>query len=311
MAKKIASKQARAKQAKPKKKAKKQRPSRPAKGTKAKPPKPKRRKKIPPRAQAAKRFTAARATRKAAKASAAAIPSPSVAVAPTSPSAETRAGLPPPPAGTTINTIQEGLACIDQQRVVNNLDRGTLGEAPTPTGHTHEPTNARFVAHHAAQLEDELDRGEAAIKALEGHNLQRRLMWDLGLARTPRAVVVGRALFELRATSWEDASRGENYAIVNHINTRGPHHLSKTIANLLRSYDSKASTAAAAALAPLLRRALELLQSYSWLEARTRGVYLVGDGLTLFVDFPDWNWRDEKPPKLRRIRRHGKPPSSA
>lgn len=307
MAKKTASTNKRAKKVSQKKKAKKKKPSQPAEKTDRKPAKPKPGKN-PPQKPAAKPPAAARPARKASKTLAAVSPSRSGTVTPTSPSVETQQPAPPSTStDTSLVTVQEGLAFIDQQRVINNLDREPGGEAPTPTGTTHPPTNARFVAHHAVRLEGELDRGAEAIKALEGENLQRRLMWDLGCARQPRAVVVGRALHELRATSWENASRGENYAIVNHIKTRGPHHLSKTITKVLRTYDSKAAAAAGATLAPHLRRALEMLQAYGWLEARTRGVYLVGDGLTLFVNFPDWAWQDEAPPKLRRIRGHRKP----
>jgi hypothetical protein len=315
MAKKTASKKARAKQATPKKKAKKKKPTRPAK-----PAQPRRGKKA-----AAKTSTAAHSARKPTQNSAAVSPSPSVAVARTSPSVETQrpapvdqrfqqpnavtpqAGRLPTPAGAKAENMREGLAFIDQQRVINNLDRERWGAAPTPTGHAHEPANARLVAHHAARLEDELDRGAAAIAAMDSDNRQRELLWGLGLARKPRAAIVGRALFELHATSWENASQGKNDRIANHIRIRGPHHLSKTITEVLRTYDSKASTAAGATLAPHLRRALELLQHYDWLKARTQGVYLDGDGLTLFVDFPDWSRRDEEPGKLRRIRGHRKP----
>ncbi len=328
MAKKTASKKkSRAKRATPKKNAKKKKPSRPAKKTKRKTAKPKRGKKATPRKPTAKPSAAARSARKASKTLAVVSPSRSGDVAPTIASVETQQSAPvdqhlqqgiaatpqtasPPPATSApIENMREGLAFIDQQRVINNLDRDSWADAPTPTGPGtgHEPTNARLVAHHAARLEDELDRGAAAIEATTGVNLKRRLMWHLGLARKPRAVVVGRALYELRATSWEDASRGENYAIANHIKTRGPHHLSKTITKVLRTYDSKAAAAAGATLAPHLRRALELLQAYGWLKSRTRGVYLVGDGLTLFVNFPDWAWQDEEPPQLRRIPGHRKP----
>lgn len=328
MAKKTASKKKpRAKRATPKKNAKKKKPSRPAKKTKRKPAKPKRGKNATPRKPTAKPSAAARSTRKASKTLAVVSPSRSGDVAPTIASVETQQSAPvdqhlqqgiaatlqtasPPPATSApIENMREGLAFIDQQRVINNLDRDSWADAPTPTGPGtgHEPTNARLVAHHAARLEDELERGAAAIEATTGVNLKRRLMWHLGLARKPRAVVVGRALYELHATSWENASLGENYAIVNRINTRGPHHLNETLANLLRSHDSKASTDATAALAPHVSPSLELLQAVGWLKSRTRGVYLDGDGLTLFVDFPDWAWLDEEPPKLRRIRGHRKP----
>lgn len=309
--------------------AKKKKPSRPAKKTK--PAKPKRGKKATPRKPTAKPSAAARPARKSSKTSAVVSPSRSGAVTPTSGSVGTQQPAlvdqypkqdnaatiwtvsPPPATSASIENMREGLAFIDQHRVINNLDREPWGEAPTPTGpgHGHEPTNARLVAHHAARLEDELESGSAAIEAADGVNLKRQLMWDLGLARKPRAVVVGRALYALRATSWEDAPRGENYAIVKLINTRGPHHLSRTITKVLRTYDSKAPAAAGAALAPHLRRSLELLQAYGWLKARTRGVYLDGDGLTLFVDFPDWARLDDDPPKLRRIPGHQKPSSPA
>lgn len=328
MAKKTASKKkSRAKRATPKKNAKKKKPSRPAKKTNRKTAKPKRGKHATPRKPTAKPSAAARSTRRAPKHSAVVSPSRSGDVAPTIASVETQQSAPvdqhlqqgiaatpqtasPPPATSApIENMREGLAFIDQQRVINNLDRDSWADAPTPTGPGtgHEPTNARLVAHHAARLEDELERGAAAIEATTGVNLKRRLMWHLGLARKPRAVVVGRALHELCATSWENAPRGENYAIANHIKTRGPHHLSKTITKVLRTYDSKAAAAAGATLAPHLRRALDLLQAYGWLKARTRGVYLDGDGLTLFVDFPDWAWLDEEPPKLHRIRGHRNP----
>lgn len=330
MAKKTASKKkSRAKRATPKKNAKKKKPSRPAKKTKRKTAKPKRGKKATPRKPRAKPSVATRPARKVAKTSAAVSPTRSGAAAPTSPSVETQrpapvdqhlqqgiaatpqTASPPPATSAPIENMREGLAFIDQQRVINNLDRDSWADAPTSTGPGiyHKPTNAHLVAHHAAQLEGELERGAAAIEAATGINLKRRLMWHLGLARKPRAVVVGRALHELCATSWENASRGENYAIVNHIKTRGPHHLSKTITKVLRTYDSKAAAAAGATLAPHLRRALDLLQAYGWLKARTRGVYLDGDGLTLFVDFPDWAWLDEEPPKLHRIRGHRNPSS--
>jgi hypothetical protein len=324
MAKKTASTNKRAKQVSQKTKAKKKKPSQPAKKTDRKPAKPKPGKN-PPQKPAAKRPAVARPARKASKTLAAVSPSRSGAVTPTSPggkkqrtarvdqnlqkdtTATPQTVSPAPATSDSIENMRKGLAFIDQQRVINNLDREPGGEAPTPTGPGHEPANARFVAHHAVRLEGELDHGAEAIKALEGENRQRRMMWDLGCARKPRAVVVGRALHELRATSWEDASRGENYAIVNRIHTRGPHHLNETLANLLRSHDSKASTDATAALATHVNPALELLQAYGWLKARTRGVYLVGDGLTLFVNFPDWAWQDEEPPKLRRIPGHRKP----
>jgi len=324
MAKKTASRNKRAKQVSQKKKAKRKKPSQPAKKTDRKPAKPKPGKN-PPQKPAAKPPAVARPARKASKTLAAVSPSRSGAVTPTSPggkkqrtarvdqnlqkdtTATPQTVSPAPATSDSIDNMRKGLTFIDQQRVINNLDREPGGEAPTPTGPGHEPTNAHFMAHHAVRLEGELDHGAEAIKALEGENRQRRLMWDLGCARKPRAVVVGRALHELRATSWEDASRGENYAIANHIKIQGPHHLSKTITKVLRTYDSKAAAAAGATLAPHLRRALDLLQAYGWLEARTRGVYLVGDGLTLFVNFPDWAWQDEEPPKLRRIRGHRKP----
>ncbi len=324
MAKKTATTSKRAKKVSQKKKAKKKKPSQPAKKTDRKPAKPKPGKN-PPEKPAAKPPVVARPARKASKTLAAVSPSRSGAVTPTSPggkkqrtarvdqnlqkdtTATPQTVSPAPATNTSIENIRKGLAFIDQHRVINNLDREPGEEAPTPTGPGHEPTNARFVAHHAVRLEGELDHGAEAIKALEGENRQRRLMWDLGLARKPRAVVVGRALYELRATSWEDASRGENYAIANHIKIQGPHHLSKTITKVLRTYDSKAAAAAGATLAPHLRRARDLLQAYGWLKARTRGVYLDGEGLTLFVDFPDWAWLDEEPPKLHRIRGHRKP----
>ena len=198
--------------------------------------------------------------------------------------------------------MRNGLAATDQQRAVNNLDRVRGSTAPNQTGHDHNPHNAAFVAVHVGQLENELERNAVALEALRGAQRTKQMMWDLGLARKPRAVTVGRAVLELGAVTEEDAQKARNEQVAGHMNTDDKrHHLSRTILKQLSSSTSKSGAQFNAALAPLLRPALAILQHYEWLRAGRVGVYLVGDGLTAFVDFPDWSWRDEEPKqKLRR-----------
>jgi hypothetical protein len=207
-----------------------------------------------------------------------------------------------PSAGISVEAMRNGLAATDQQRVVNNLDRVGGSLAPTQTGPTHAPHNAAFVAHHAGQLEDDLERGGAFIEDLRGALRTKQMMWDLGLARKPRAVTVGRAVHELRAVTEEDAHRARNERIASHMNTDGrKHHLSQAIIDALDSFGTKTSSRANSKLAPLLRPALVLLQRYGWLRAGRVGVYLVNEGLTEFVNFPQWTWQDEEPEQeLRR-----------
>lgn len=207
-----------------------------------------------------------------------------------------------PSAGISVEAMRNGLAATDQQRVVNNLDRVGGSLAPTQTGPTHAPHNAAFVAHHAGQLEDDLERGGAFIEDLRGALRTKQMMWDLGLARKPRAVTVGRAIHELGAVTEEDAARARNERIASHMNTDGrKHHLSQTIIDALDSFGTRTSSRANSALAPLLRPALVLLQRYGWLRAGRVGVYLVNEGLTEFVNFPQWTWQDEEPEQeLRR-----------
>jgi hypothetical protein len=213
-----------------------------------------------------------------------------------------RAQTSTPSAGISVEAMRNGLAATDQQRVVNNLDRVGGSLAPTQTGPTHAPHNAAFVAHHAGQLEDDLERGGAFIEDLRGALRTKQMMWDLGLARKPRAVTVGRALHELRAVTEEDAHRARNERIASHMNTDGrKHHLSQAIIDALDSFGTKTSSRANSKLAPLLRPALVLLQRYGWLRAGRVGVYLVNEGLTEFVNFPQWTWQDEEPEQeLRR-----------
>ena len=207
-------------------------------------------------------------------------------------------------AGISVEAMRNGLAATDQQRVVNNLDRVRGSTAPNQTGHDHNTRNAAFVAVHAGQLENELERGAVALEALRGTQQTKQMMWDLGLARKPRAVTVGRAVLELGAVTEEDAQKARNEQVAGHMNTDDKrHHLSRTILKQLSSSTSKSGAQFNAALAPLLRPALAILQHYEWLRAGRVGVYLVGDGLTEFVDFPQWHWRDEEPEqKLRRPR---------
>ncbi|MEI6257627.1 MAG: hypothetical protein WCQ77_13385 [Planctomycetota bacterium] len=142
MSKKIGSKKAQAKQAALKKKAKKKKPSRPAKPAKAQ-----RGKKSAAEKPAAKTSTAVRSARKAAKNSAAVSRSPSVSLASQNPRVETQRPAPvgqhlqqanaatsqavvlPTPAGDKAENMREGLAFIDQQRVINNLDRKPWGHS--------------------------------------------------------------------------------------------------------------------------------------------------------------------------------------
>jgi hypothetical protein len=56
-----------------------------------------------------------------------------------------------PATSDNIDDMRKGLARIDQQRRLNNLDRKPGEEAPMPTGPGREPTNARRVARHAAK----------------------------------------------------------------------------------------------------------------------------------------------------------------
>lgn len=198
--------------------------------------------------------------------------------------------------------LRLGLAAADQQRVLNNLDRPAGSPAPLQTGPAHPPRNAKFVAAHAGLVEDELERGSHAIAKLRDQQLIRRLLWDLGLARKPRAAIVGRAIYELGATSQKDASKAKNGDIAGHINIAGKkHHLSVKLRNLIETATTKAGKDYSSALAGYLNRPLALLRKYYYLRASRPGVYLVGDGLTMFVDFPRWEWRDEEgEQKLRR-----------
>lgn len=202
----------------------------------------------------------------------------------------------------SLEDLRLGLAAADQQRVLNNLDRSAGASEPMQTGHTHPPSNAKFVATHAELMEEELERGASAIAKLRDQQLIKRLLWDLGLARKPRAAILGRAIYELRATSRKDASKAKNDDIAGHINIAGKkHHLSVKLQNLIDNATTKDGEDYSSALAGYLIRPLVLLQKHGYLQASRPGVYLVGDGLTTFVDFPRWEWRDEEgEQKLRR-----------
>lgn len=202
---------------------------------------------------------------------------------------------PDAPHELSLEKLRLGLAAADQQRVLNNLDRSSGTSEPMQTGSTHPPSNAKFVATHAELMEGELERGASAIAKLRDQQLVARLLWDLGLARKPRAAIVGRAIYELGAKSQEDAFKAKNNNIAGHINIAGKkHHLSVKLRNLIDNMTTKDGEDYSSALAGYLIRPLVLLQKYGYLQASRPGVYLVGDGLTTFVDFPRWEWHDEE-----------------
>jgi hypothetical protein len=190
---------------------------------------------------------------------------------------------------------------INIVRLINNMDRKEHQREPLQTGVDKPPEHIGQVADGVAEQEDRLELIAPELTNADTNKLLQLSLWWAGGMRLPRAAFVGRALHELKSIDEELAPiRGTADKICQRIRRNNANQLRLRITQVMDRHSKGTMSAedAASALVGHLNKTWAVLEALGLLKAAyPAGVYLVGDGLTVFDGFPDWKKVDDKLPK--------------
>ena len=208
---------------------------------------------------------------------------------------------PSPAANDTSGKKHAAITPLDRVRLINNMDRTEHQREPLQTGVDRPAEHAGQVADGVAEQEDKLDLIAPELTNAGTNKLLQLSLWWAGGMRLPRAAFVGRALHELKSIDEELAPiRGTADKICQRIRRNNANQLRLRITQVMdrHSKGTMSTEDAASALVGFLDKTWAVLEALGLLKAACpAGVYLVGDGLTLFDGFPDWKKVDDKLPK--------------
>jgi hypothetical protein len=144
-----------------------------------------------------------------------------------------------------------------------------------------------------------------ATRASVGVEDLRRIIWHAGTARQPRAAIVGGALALRGAVSEDTAAHAHEIGqtLWNH----GPHQLRQEMASAVNELHGRRSRAAKRDLLDLLGSAIACLRDMGLVRVtEDHKVYLVGDALALFQEWPDMSRPEAEPELLVAPKRGGR-----